>query len=480
MSVCSPASWPSPTRSTCLKGKTVGVDSTTLEANAAMRAIVRKDTGEDYKAYLRRLAKDAGMENPTDEELIRFDRKRKDKTTSNTDWESATDGSSRIAKMKDGRTHLAYKAEHAVDLDTGLVLAAGIHSADTGDTATLVDSVLRTQVNLERADVGIEVEEVVADKGYHKAEVLAECAELGWRTYIPEPERKTRKWTDKPDAWRVATAANRRRVKGERSKRLQTKRSEVVERSFAHVCETGGGRRTWLRGRENVSKRYLIVVAAHNLGVVLRSLFGVGKPRVLQGAGGGVFPPGVWLWIVRGRWLGRWCVRGPSDAVADAIGATDPNSRGKSAFSTGCQAHWPRSRSRSRRGNGGRNPAGNTATTDTPAASPSGSIGASSTNCPNVPTAAAGSIGPTGPARESSKTSRPIGTPKSPNMIHPDWCPGCRKPVEPVVPDAMPACTVGNQAVTLSAVLHYGVWTTTSQVVVVPTPTCDGRSARAG
>jgi len=293
-----------------LKGKTIGVDSTTLEANAAMRAILRKDTGEDYKAYLKRLAKEAGMENPTDEELVRFDRKRKDKTTSNTEWESATDEDSRIAKMKDGRTHLAYKAEHAVDLDSGLVLAAGIHSADQGDTATLVDSLLRVQVNLVRAELEIEVEEVVADKGYHKSEVLAECEEWGCRTYIPEPERKKRIWTDKPDAWRVATAANRRRVKGERSKRLQKKRSELVERSFAHVCETGGGRRSWLRGRVNVSKRYLMQVAAHNLGVVMRAVFGVGKPRVLQGAGGAVFALVLWLWNVLGRWVRRLYVRG--------------------------------------------------------------------------------------------------------------------------------------------------------------------------
>jgi transposase len=293
-----------------LKGKTVGVDSTTLEASAAMRAIVRKDTGEDYKAYLKRLAKEAGMENPTDEELVRFDRKRKDKTTSNTEWVSATDADSRIAKMKDGRTHLAYKAEHAVDLDSGLILAAGIHPADTGDTATLVDSVLRVQVNLVRAGLEVEVEEVVADKGYHKAEVLAECAEWGCRTYIPEPERKKRTWTDKPESWRVATAANRRRVKGERSKRLQKERSELVERSFAHVCETGGGRRSWLRGRVNVSKRYLMQVAAHNLGVVMRSLFGVGKPRVLQGAGGAVFAFVLCLWNVLVGWIRRWCVRG--------------------------------------------------------------------------------------------------------------------------------------------------------------------------
>jgi transposase len=295
-----------------LKGKTIGVDSTTLEANAAMRAIVRKDTGEDYKAYLKRLATEAGIANPTDEELIRFDRKRKDKTTLNTEWESATDEDSRIAKMKDGRTHLAYKAEHAVDLDSGLVLVAGIHPANTGDTATLVDSVLRTQVNLVRAGLEIDVEEVVADKGYHKAEVLGECQEWGWRTYIPEPKRDKRTWADKPESSRMATAANRRRVKGERSKRLQKKRSELVERSFAHVCETGGGRRTWLRGRVNVSKRYLISVAAHNLGVVMRSLFGVGKPRVLQGVGGAAFALVVLLGNVLGRWLRRWCVRGTS------------------------------------------------------------------------------------------------------------------------------------------------------------------------
>jgi hypothetical protein len=288
-----------------LKGKTVGVDSTTLEANAAMRAIVRKDTGEDYKTYLKRLATEAGIENPTDEDLRRFDRKRK-KKGSNKEWKSATDGDSRVARMKDGRTHLAYKAEHAVDLDSGLVLAAAVHPADQGDQATLVDSLLRTQVNLVRAGLEVEVEEAVADKGYHKSETLAECAEWGVRTYIPEPRRKKRTWADKPESWRVATAANRRRAKGARSKRLQRKRSELVERSFAHVCETGGGRRTWLRGRKNVSKRYLIQVAAHNLGVVMRSVFGVGKPRVLQGGGWGAVALVFGLLGVVIGWVGRW------------------------------------------------------------------------------------------------------------------------------------------------------------------------------
>jgi transposase len=284
-----------------LRGRTVGVDSTTLEANAAMRAIVRKDTGEDYQAYLKRLATEAGIENPTDEDLRRFDRKRQ-KKGSNADWKSAPDADSRIAKMKDGRTHLAYKAEHVVDLDSGLVLAAGVHPADQGDPATLMGSRLRTQVNLVRAGLEIDVEEAVADKGYHKSEALAEWVV---RSYIPEPKRKKRTWTDKPESWRVATAANRRRVKGARSKRLQKKRSELVERSFAHVCETGGGRRMWLRGRVNVTKRYLVQVAAFNLGVVMRSLFGVGKPRVLQGAAGTAFALVLWPWTVLVGWIGR-------------------------------------------------------------------------------------------------------------------------------------------------------------------------------
>lgn len=268
-----------------LRGKTVAVDATTLEANAAMKSIVRKDTGEDWKEYLKRLMAEEGIQDPTDEEIRRFDKKR-EKKVSNKEWESPADPDSRIARMKDGTTHLAYKAEHTVDLDSEFVLAAAVHPADRADSATLVDSVLQAQVNLVLAGSEQEVEEAVADKGYHKAQTLAECEQCNTRTYIPEPKRKKYDWEDKPQAWRRATAANRRRVRGARSKRLQKKRSEFVERSFAHVCETGGGRRTWLRGLVNVSKRYLVQVAAHNLGLLMRKLFGFGKPRVLQGAGG--------------------------------------------------------------------------------------------------------------------------------------------------------------------------------------------------
>jgi IS5 family transposase len=270
-----------------LKGKTVAVDSTTLEANAAMKSIERKDTGEDWKAYLTRLAKEAGIENPTDEELRRFDQKRSDKKVSNEDWQSTTDPDSRIAKMKDGTTHLAYKAEHVVDLDTDLVLSATITPANHGDAETLCDSISQAQLNMQAAGSVAEIKEAVADKGYHKASTLELASALSWRTYIPEPKRQHRsRWTDKPTGQQAAVYANRRRVRGARSKKLQRLRSELTERTFAHVCETGGARRTWLLGRLKVAKRYLLQVAARNLGLIMRKLFRMGTPRGLQGCGG--------------------------------------------------------------------------------------------------------------------------------------------------------------------------------------------------
>jgi transposase len=270
-----------------LRGRTVGVDASTLEANAAMKSIVRKDSGEDWKEYLCRLAEQEGIENPTDEELRQFDKKRKNKKVSNAEWESPTDRDSRIAKMKNGRTHLAYKAENVVDLDTDLVLAAEVYTADRGDPETLVESLDQAQENIDLVDGETDIEDVAADKGYHKTETIADVSEeRGVRTYIPEREQKVRRrWTDKPVSQQKAFYANRRRVRGARSKRLQRRRSEVVERTFAHMCETGGGRRSWLRGLENVRKRWLIQAAARNLGLILRTLFGIGTARSLQKAG---------------------------------------------------------------------------------------------------------------------------------------------------------------------------------------------------
>jgi len=269
-----------------LRGKTIAVDATTLEANAAMKSMVRRATGEDWKAYLRRLAKAEGIEDPTDEELRRFDKRRKDKKVSNAEWMSPVDPDSRIMKMKDGRTRFSYKAEHAIDVESDLVVAAEIHEGDTADGESVLVTVQAAQDHLEAIGSEQTVEEVLGDKGYHKIESLGVLREVhGVRTYIPERADHIRhNWRDRPAGDKVAFYANRRRVRGKRGRRLSRLRSEFVERSFAHVCETGAARRTYLRGRVNVAKRYWIHVAARNLGVMMRALFGIGTPRTLQGA----------------------------------------------------------------------------------------------------------------------------------------------------------------------------------------------------
>jgi transposase len=273
-----------------VRGKTVAVDSTTLEANAAMKSIVRRDTGEDWKAYVTRLMREAGAieadEEPTDEQIRRFDKQRKDKQVSNDEWVSTTDEESRITRMKDGTTHLACKAEHVVDLESEFLLAVTVHGGDAADTQTLCDSLVEAQVNVQEAGSDMEIREAVADKGYHGAATIELCDDLNFHAYVPEPKRNHRsRWTDKPTEHRDAVYANRRRVKAARGKRLQRLRSERVERSFAHVCETGGARRCWLTGLAKVTKRYLLQAVARNLGLILRKLFGMGTPRGLQPEG---------------------------------------------------------------------------------------------------------------------------------------------------------------------------------------------------
>ena len=275
-----------------VKGKTVGVDATTLEANAAMRSIERRDTGESYEAFVRRLAEASGIETPTRAELARFDRSRKGRKTSNKEWQSPNDRDAKITKMKDGRTHLAHKAEHGVDLETGAILSVTVQDASAGDSETLPETLTAAaeQVEAVRPD-GKGVEEVVADKGYHSDATLATLDDLGVRSYISEPERGRRRWRDgktgemsaEKRAARRALYGNRRRARGNRGRRLQRRRGELVERPFAHQYETGGMRRVWVRGHEQVRKRVLIQAAGCNLGLLLRDLIGVGTPRSLQG-----------------------------------------------------------------------------------------------------------------------------------------------------------------------------------------------------
>ena len=263
-----------------VQGYTIGIDATTLEANAAMRSIVRRETGEGYDAWLTRLAEASGITTPTRAELARFDRRRK-KKGSNDDWTHPHDPDAKIAKMKDGRTHLAHAAEHAVDLETGAIVAVTVQDADVGDTTTLVETLTMAADQLARvAPTGLT--EIVADKGYHSNQTLVEFAEAGVRSYVSEPDRGRRNWKGKAAAKR-AVYANRRRIRGARGTRLLRQRGELLERPNAHLYETGGMRRVHLREHPNILKRLLVQVCGFNLGVLLRQLTGVGTPRSLQG-----------------------------------------------------------------------------------------------------------------------------------------------------------------------------------------------------
>ena len=279
-----------------VKGKRIGIDATTLEANAALRSIVRRDNGESYEEFLKGLARQSGIETPTREDLARVDRKR-EKKGSNQEWVNPHDGDARITKMKDGQTHLAHKAEHAVDMDTGAILAVTLQEAHLGDTTTVQETLAEAgnmvadliereaevkpseepQVNLGG------VEEVVADKGYHSGPLLQQLHVAGVRTYIPEKKQVgKRHWVGKEDQQRVVYA-NRQRLQRTKGQRLLRKRGELIERTFVHCYDTGGMRRTHLRRHHNILKRQLIHVAGANLGLLLRNLYGVGTPRGLQG-----------------------------------------------------------------------------------------------------------------------------------------------------------------------------------------------------
>jgi transposase len=269
-----------------VKGKTIGVDATTLEANAALRSIVRRDSGESYEEFLTKLAKASGIGTPTRADLARIDRKRK-KKGSNDDWTHPHDPDAKITKMKDGRTHLAHKAEHAIDLETGAIVGVTVQGADEGDTTTIQQTLPEAAEQLEAVaavtdDAVAVIEEVVADKGYHSRTIVHDLETLEIRTYISEPDRGPQSWTDQ-QAERDAVYANRRRIRGDRGKRLLRRRGELLERPCAHLYETGGLRRAHVRGHENVLKRLFVHAGAFNLGLWMRTLFGVGTPRSLQG-----------------------------------------------------------------------------------------------------------------------------------------------------------------------------------------------------
>ena len=308
-----------------VKGTTIGIDATTLEATAALRSIVRRDSGETYQEFLTRLAQASGIETPTRADLARLDRKRPKKGR-NTDWRHPHDPDARITKMKDGRTHLAHKAEHAVDLETGAIVGVTVQGADQGDTTTIAETVTTTAEELEAVAVATDghtaiIDEVVADKGYHGNQTLVDLATLDLRTYIAEPDRGRRNWTH-PAAARDAVYANRRRIRGVRGLALSRRRSEYLERPNAHLSETGGLRRTHRRGHTDILKRLLVHIGGFNLGFLMRSLVGVGTPRSLQGHLATIVALVIALWTrVERRWRDHHT---PSDDQASVF---TPNHR---------------------------------------------------------------------------------------------------------------------------------------------------------
>ncbi len=329
-----------------IKGERIGVDASTMEANAALRNIVRRANGEGYREMLERLARESGVETPTAEDLARLERKRK--KLSNTDWVSKSDPEAKIAKMKDGTTHLAYKPEHAVDLDTGAVVAAELHPADEGDTTTLSKTLAKAEANLGAVDAAPTAEdpaECVADKGYHSRAVLRALNDSPRKTRIAAPKQTGFSRWHGDEAARRAVTNNRARLKSGVAREAFKLRAEIVERCFAHNLDRGGMRRTWLRGRENVHKRYLLHVAGHNLSLLMRQLIGAGTPReAVAGGYGGIFvlltPTGAML-VARGggfakrpvgfrrRFLHLGVRAGKSHLINGLISAVRPYAQGR-------------------------------------------------------------------------------------------------------------------------------------------------------
>jgi transposase len=322
-----------------VNGTTIGIDATTLEANAALRSIVRRDTGESYEAFLTRLAQASGIETPTREDLARLDRKRP-KKGSNDDWQHPHDPDAKITKMKDGRTHLAHKAEHAVDLETGAVVAVTVQDADEGDTTTSIETLIDAAETIETVvPDGDGLEEVVADKGYHSNQELVDLEAVGIRSYISEPDRGRRTWKGKADA-RAAVYRNRRRIRGARGKRLLRQRGERLERPSAHLYETGRMRRVHLRGHDNILKRLLIHAGGLNLGLLMRQLFGIGTPRSLQGRALALLH-GIWslIRLAERLWNAVPALGRPSTALSDPFVARNHRSlyvTARAGFTTGC------------------------------------------------------------------------------------------------------------------------------------------------
>ena len=281
-----------------LSGKRIGIDATTIEANASMRALTHNVSGKSYRDYVKALmAEDPNeVENPAPEDISRFDRRRKGKKLSNKDWHNRHNLQAKIAKMKDGRTHFAEKCEQAVDLETGAVVAVTVQGADLGDTTTVGVTLEATKANLKAIDDQLKEQEageakrpgrpyrrefiqhLIADKGYHSAPVCVRLTMEQIQPVISEPKTGRRRWKGKRGQ-QTAFYANRNSIRSEAGKAWMRKRGELVERAFTHYLDDGGMRRVWLKGHGNIAKRLVVHVAGFNLGLLMRKLVGAGTPR---------------------------------------------------------------------------------------------------------------------------------------------------------------------------------------------------------
>jgi len=264
-----------------VKGRNVGIDASVIEANASLKGLVNRQTEEAYWEYVRRLAAENGIDPKDADAVRRFDRKRP-KKMSNQDWENPNDPDAKIGPTKAGATDMIYKAENTVDLDTGTILNAEVRPGDEPDQKDLASHVLEAQENINEAKdlpAGtLTIESATADKGYHAVEEMGFLQQEGIRTVISDPviNRNMDKLTD--EEAKVVRSA-RRSAKSKSGKELLKSRGMHLERPFAHILDAGGARRTTLRGRDNLNKRFKFSAAIYNLSQLMRKLLGVGTPK---------------------------------------------------------------------------------------------------------------------------------------------------------------------------------------------------------
>ena len=270
-----------------LRGKNLGIDSSVMEANASLRALENRNTGEAYWEYVRRLATEAGVDAQDAAAVRRFDKQRSGRKTSNQEWVNPYDRDAKVSKAKDGATDMLYKPENIVDLDTGVILNAEVRKADEADTEGLAEraigavelvEAIREETSAGQEPVPAATETLTGDKGYYCVEELESIQQGGVATIISDPLSHRR--VDKLDCGGQTAVGNALlSVKSTEGKELLRRRGMHIERGFAHILDSGGMRRATLRGQVNLDKRYKIAAATYNLSQLMRNLFGIGTSK---------------------------------------------------------------------------------------------------------------------------------------------------------------------------------------------------------